>query len=244
MKTLGIILPGNIGDIAICLPIAKWYSDLGYNIIWPVYDFIFANFKDIVNYVNFTAVPIHNCINAITNTFTKLKCEVLDLSFTSPYSWENLNTKRYLNQFKYSFDEYKYFLAQVPFKEKWNLQIKRNSEREQTLYDKLVTNERYTVVQNKSSDVVVDVKLDLDQYSGQIINLTPVTDCVFDWLGILQNAENLILIESCFTNIVDQLSINNKKQILLSKPNYYRDLIDNNTRKRGFPVLKNNWQII
>lgn len=244
MKKLGIIQPGNIGDIVICLPIAKWYHDLGYTIIWPLYDFIFNNFKNLVDYVKFTAVPLHNCINTITATLNELECEILDLSFTSPYSWQNLNTKQYLNQNKYSFDEYKYHLARVPFKEKWNLQINRDREKEQALYYQLVVNRRYTVVQYASSDVTIDVKLDLEQYSGQIINLTPVTESVFDWLTILENAENLILIESCVTNIVDQLSIKNKKQILLSKPNYYRDFIDNNTRKRGFPILKNNWQII
>ena len=244
MKKLGILLPGNIGDIIICLPIAKWYAERGYAVIWPLYDFIFSNFKDLVDYVTFKSVPIDNCVNVIYKEFLESNCEILDLSFTSPYTWQNSNTKQYLQQTIYSFDEFRYKLANVPFDEKWNLKINRNYNREQQLYDQLITNLKYTVVQTNSSDVHINLKLDLTQYTGQVINISSITDCVFDWLTILQNAESLVLIESCFTNLVDQLSIKNKKQLLLSKPNYYRDLIDNNTRRKGFPVLKNNWQIL
>lgn len=44
-KKLTIILSGKIGDIIICLPIAKYYYDKGYTIYWPIYDFLISNFN-------------------------------------------------------------------------------------------------------------------------------------------------------------------------------------------------------
>ena len=245
MKKLGIILPGNIGDIIICLPIAKWYADRGYQIYWPLYNFLYPNFIDATNYVNFISIPVDNCINTSLNTLMQLGCEILDLSFTSPYSWNNQNTKDFLNQTDYSFDEFRYILSKVPISEKWNLQINRNALRERKLFDRVVTNiNNYTVIQTNSSDVSVKVNLDLTQYTGQIIDLLPITTSIFDWLVIIERAKNLVLVESCFTNLIDQLSIKNKNQFLILKPNYYRDMLKDGKRRRGFPVLLNNWQII
>jgi len=45
MKTCLIIQPGKLGDIIISAPIAKYYHDNGYNIVWPT----FSNFKGIIN---------------------------------------------------------------------------------------------------------------------------------------------------------------------------------------------------
>lgn len=56
MKKLGIIQPGRIGDIVICLPIAKWYHDRGYEVLWPVKKDMIKHFENYVDYVKF--VPI------------------------------------------------------------------------------------------------------------------------------------------------------------------------------------------
>lgn len=41
---IGIIQPGRIDDIILCLPIAKWYSGKGYQVIWPVESAVFPMF--------------------------------------------------------------------------------------------------------------------------------------------------------------------------------------------------------
>ena len=56
MKRIGIIQPGRIGDILICLPIAKWYYDRGHEIIWPVDSAIIKNFIGYIDYVKFIPV--------------------------------------------------------------------------------------------------------------------------------------------------------------------------------------------
>ena len=35
MKTL-LVQPGPYGDILVCAPIAKWYTDRGYDVTWPI----------------------------------------------------------------------------------------------------------------------------------------------------------------------------------------------------------------
>jgi len=125
MKKGGIILPGKIGDIIICLPIAKHYFDMGYEIYWPIYDFYIKNFTNYVNYVNFIPISINNCIQNSIHILNNLNCEIIDLSFTSPNSWHNENTRRFLNQ-NNPFDEFRYELANVPFSKKWTLEIQRN----------------------------------------------------------------------------------------------------------------------
>lgn len=239
MKKLGIIQPGKIGDIVICLPIAKWYHDLGYDIIWPVDRNIIKNFLGYVDYVTFVPIDF-DCRVAHQICFNNFCNKVIDLSFTIPGA-NNFNTENYLKQDSYSFDEYKYFLADVPFEEKWNLKINRNEEKEELLYKELVIKTPYVTIQEKSSDCSRFVKWEnLDVYR---IDVTNISDSIFDWLKIFENSEQNIFIESCLSNMVDQLDISVKKNVLLLKNGYYGTPLKDN-RLRGEPVLKLNWEKI
>jgi hypothetical protein len=44
-----LLQPGKLGDILICAPIAKYYSEMGYEVYWPVFD----NFYDLVSRFNY-----------------------------------------------------------------------------------------------------------------------------------------------------------------------------------------------
>lgn len=241
-KKLGIILPGKIGDIIICLPIAKHYYDNGYDIYWPIYNELINNFKDYINYVNFIPTYSPDRITESFNLVNKHNCEVLDLSFTSPGSWHNENTKHYLSQKDRSFDEFRYFLANVDFQKKWTLSIERKFEREEALYFNLVKKSRFCLIQKHSSDSKIEKDIDDSNYEGQIIEIKPYSQSVFDWIGIIEKSERILLIESCFTNLIDQLGIKNNKQILVMKKGYYNELLIDG-RPKGLPILKNNWSI-
>jgi hypothetical protein len=239
----GIILPGKIGDIIICLPIAKHFYDSGYEVYWPVYIELIENFKDYVDYVNFIPTKSNDRISESFHLLKELNCEILDLSFTSPGSWHNENTKHYQTQNLRSFDEFRYFLSDVNFDKKWNLNIQRHYDREERLYNNLVNKSKYALIQKYSSDTAMSKNIDISNYDGQIIEIKPYTKSVFDWLTLIEKAERLLLIESCFNNLIDQLRIKNNKQILVLKQGYYGDNLLNGQPK-GLPVLKNNWTII
>jgi len=243
-ENLTIILPGKIGDIIICLPIAKYYHQQGYNVHWPVYDHLITNFvRGHIDYVNFVPIRTSNPIVDSHKYANSIGSKVLDLSFNSPGSWNNNNTKKFLNQREFTFDEFRYKLARVPIEEKWNLDIKRNVEREEDLYSKLVQNPNYVVFQNQASDTNTNYKLDLQKRDLQVVLVQPISDCVFDWCKIMENATKLVLIESCFSNLVDQLKIDTEK-FLIMKPGYYREKLDGRDLHLGTPILKGDWQII
>lgn len=238
MRRLGIIQPGKIGDIIICLPIAKWYADRGYTVYWPVDKNIINNFIGYVDYVQF--VPIEfDCVAAHQACFD-LNCNtIIDLAFCIPGAG-SYNTDNYLKQSLFSFDELKYHIASVPFSQKWELSIKRNYDNEQKLLDSLGV-DPYFLVQDKSSDYRRSVYTETEGINRIDIDMRATS--VFDWIGALQKAIKLILIESCFSNLVDQLNIQTGENILLLKNGYYGYNLKDG-RLKGLPVLKLDWKKI
>lgn len=37
--------------------------------------------------------------------------------------------------------------------------------------------------------------------------ITNQTDCIFDWLKIIEGAESLVMVDSVFSNLVDQMNL-------------------------------------
>ena len=133
MKRLGIIQPEKIGDIIICLPIAKWYHDRGWDVYWPVSKNLINNFIGYVDYVTF--IPIESDCRYAHQQLFSLQCNrIIDLAFTIPGA-NAFNSDWYLNKNdSLTFDEMKYAIAEVPFEEKWNLKINRNHKKENLLF--------------------------------------------------------------------------------------------------------------
>lgn len=237
MRKLGIIQPGKIGDIIICLPIAKWYSDKGYKIIWPIDKKIINNFLGYIDYVEFIPIDF-DCRLAHQVCFNNFCSKVIDLSFTIPGA-NNFNTENYLNQDTYTFDEFKYFLADVPFEEKWKLVITRNKDKENELFNLLVKQESYVTYVSKTSDGNRDdVKYNEDL---QIITIDSLTESVFDWIKILENSTKQIIVDSCFVNLIEQLDISCKDtRYLLLRNGYYGKKLKDGYWK-GKPRVKMNW---
>lgn len=240
MRRLGIIQPGKIGDIIICLPIAKWYADKGYEVIWPVDKNIINNFIGYVKYVNFVPIDFNSmqaqqvCYNLNCNT-------VIDLSFSTPNAG-HYNTENFFNQDTYSFDEFKYLIADVPFTQKWCLEIERNTTNEDELYNQLVKADQYVVITTKTSDG----NRDDVKYGGplQSIDIKPTTTSVFDWLKILENSTDQIIVDSCFINLIEQLNIPCKgERFLLLRHGYYLTKLKDGYLK-GKPRIKMNWKEI
>jgi hypothetical protein len=110
------------------------------------------------------------------------------------------------------FDQYKYQTAGVPFVKKWRLGacISRNSGRELALKDRLDLPKRYAVAHLNGSSARVDVAI-VRQFIDPAVKIIDVdtvkTESIFDWLGVIENAEVFVGIDSCYANMVDQLGI-------------------------------------
>jgi hypothetical protein len=109
-----------------------------------------------------------------------------------------------------SFDQYKYIRAGVPFLKKWELSkyITRNPKRELELYNKLVQNENYVVVHLQGSDHRAAYDPQIIPEPWQTIEITQLPGYnLQDWLMIMERAQSLVLVDSVYANLVDQLHI-------------------------------------
>lgn len=219
-KRLLIKQPGRYGDILICLPIAKWYFDMGYDIDWlcpKEYHELFRN----IDY----ATPI----DSQTNDYHF----VLDLAFginkgTSLHYWW-MNSRPTWQ----SFVSAKYFLAGLPIKYRWNLIWKRDLQREELLYKRI--KERclsdYAVVHESTWD-----------FKGSIFTTLPkvLFECIddfniFDWYLVLLNSQEIHCIDSSLCNFVDAIpELHSKKKF------YY--ITSKVPSLEDRTILINNWR--
>lgn len=227
-----IIQPGHIGDVIICLPIAKKLADKGHEVFWPLWPHILPNFtKGNINYVNFLGVYEFGWYESVLNFCHSNNIIPIDLSFNQPETWGNRNTKLFGKQKKLSFDAFKYKLAGVNIKEKWKLSIERIANREQALFDALCNKDKYVLAHFQGSNVRKEIHLE-NLNDCKLIEICPLTDCIFDWLKIIENAEYLVLIDSAFANLVEQLNFPNKK-IFIKR-----------SEPLQTPLLRNEWRFI
>jgi hypothetical protein len=209
-KRLGIIQSRGLGDIIIALPIAGHYHDQGWEVYWPVLESFVPTLEKNIPWVKWVPVPYDRpgryFYDIPMERLRNFKCdEILPL-------YQHLTGHTFADEkyFQYTkFDQYKYIRAGIPFLKKWDLAryITRDPVREQALYDQLVANPEYVVVHRRGSDFEAEVDLSIVPPEWQVIEITEQTDCIFDWLKILEGAQSLILVDSVFANLVDQLGI-------------------------------------
>lgn len=227
IKKLGIVQPGKIGDIIICLPIAKHYFDRGYEIVWPVDKHIIKNFIGYVDYVTFLPIDF-NCSIARKVCIEQEWCNhLIDLSFNLLGSWEGRNTKLFA-ECQIPFDEMKYKIANVSLDERWNLSITRNIDREERLFNALnPNNEEFILTHWQGSDCRKTIKI---EEKIKQIEASPATDSIFDWISVLEKARGFATIASCFSVLIDQLSLKQPKILL--------------NRSGGLPSYRQQWKLI
>jgi len=242
-KKLGIIQSRGLGDIVIALPIAWQYHQEGYAIYWPICEEFIPSFRDTVPWVTWLPVP--------TDPYGKFFLET-PLSLLADRGITAEDDLLYLYQFLSSvpertdpdlfammkFDQYKYAVTGVPFSCKWELAqcITRDRAREQQLYDRVVTQDRYMVYQGRASDVAYDIDLSPIDPAVQLIEITELTDSIFDWLKIIEGAETCILVDSVFANLIDQLKICTDADLYFMRKW--------NRKVDGNPVLLGDWSYI
>ena len=215
---IGIIQTRGLGDIVIAAPIAMYWLARGHEVFWPIDSEFLPPFTFALPGIHF--LPVDKSITGINTAdyfieypkkiLTEHGCEDIHILYSSltTYEFPHAHLASFL-----SFDRYKYAVAGVPFKEKWELKLQRNQEREKQLFEllSLSPEDRYIVMQETGSDFKANLvdKIRID--TPRLINIAPLTDNFLDWLGVIENAEEVHLIDSVYSNIVDQLGFTNKK---------------------------------
>lgn len=211
---IGFIQSLGIGDIIIALPIAKYFVDQGHTVLWPINQCYVSHFTRSVPYVEFIGIPegpdMGWFFEEPLRILKERGCDRIAPLYNA-LKVEGYPVNRHLAGML-KFDEYKYAVAGVPFLEKWTLDVTRDAEREARLFDRVVTGRNYVVahLQGSSAKAHLDTSVFLTQYD-QVIEIADQTDCVFDWLKVIENASYLVMIDSCFANMVDQLRIGVRK---------------------------------
>lgn len=227
MKKIGIICPGRIGDIIMCLPIAKSYVDAGVKVVWPICREFYPNVENYISWVDWVVIDkgLNEAIVFAKNIMPMFGIdERLDLAFYYPGSEKE--TDEWLAS-DLSLDRFRYSKAEVAFEKKYTLSECLDwSCCEPIQWDLGATN----LVHSQSSDVTLKVNL------PQSMFIKPITKSVFDWVPVMENARKFVFIESCFSNLAEMLRIvPSDGRVLILKSNYY---LKNNL---GLPIYSMDW---
>lgn len=226
---VAIVQPGKIGDIIICLPIAHYFYLRGMDVIWPVHKSLVPMFEAAVDYVRFLPVESYSLEDSTAAIAPHKPATVLPLAFGFP-GYER-PTRRWIAS-KKPFDVYKYQIAGIPFEQKNQLVIRRDSKREEALYNRIIKNDTYHVVMTAASDRTITIDPVPGRAIGDRIEITNQTDSVFDWLLILERASAYFMVDSCMVNLASQMGFR-APGVRCWKPGYGGSW--------DYPVLRDNW---
>ena len=217
-QTALINQPGRHGDIIICLPIAKWLSKT-FKVFWYCPKEYHLNFRNI-DYCTPVESPEGQYDIRVNLCFGLVKTEPLHQWWMQSRStWK-------------SFIAAKYYLAGVPLKERWNLEWRRNWDRECGIYEQLAMHHtEYSVVHEQTWCERITIPV------HNKLLFRPHGDFnIFDWYKILLHAKDIHCIDSSLANFVEVIPE------LKDKPKYYYV-----TRKVpnqwDRTILTNNWEV-
>lgn len=213
-QRLGIIQSRGLGDIVISLPIAHHYHKQGWEIHWPICREFIPHYYRQCPWVNWHPVET----DPQGTFFLEQPREILKkLAVTEELPlYQALTGQPEFSSTPYfqhtKFDQYKYIRAGVPFKHKWQLAecVKRDRTREGQLLDKIRTeigNRPYILIQVQGSTHRARFDPQILPEGVAAIEVNEITDCFWDWLGAIEQAEAVILVDSVLSNVVDQLEL-------------------------------------
>lgn len=112
----------------------------------------------------------------------------------------------------------------------------RDNAREQALFDRVVKSKDFIVAHLQGSNATAKVKL--SAYTSELvqgcqsIEITPLSDNIFDWLLVIERAALRVTLDSCFSNLIDQLKIPGRKLFIPRSVGAHT------------PVLQGDWQYL
>jgi hypothetical protein len=198
-----------LGDIILCQKIAAHVIELGYNIVWPVVD----QYNYISEYIQ--NPKIHFC--SINDNFIQkdlyLKNEN-EFIQTDDFLYLPLNNADRVIQSK-SMLYAKYDYCQLT-PDNWqnHFEIKRNYSREEKLLNhfNIIPGEKYNVL-NKTFATPPNIITNTSIYPKndyKTINMELLGwDRIFDWMGILEGAEEIHTVDTSLTLILTKLNVKN-----------------------------------
>ena len=217
MKNLLLVQPGAFGDIFLCAPIAKWYSDKGYTVDWPVTK-KFLPLLDYFDYVNPIELPEEE-LHPDWLRSDVMKILPMALGYDKIINLADRGPHPTAQQPSENFELCKYRLAEVPFDEKNNLSFKRSLEKEENLFNLLglSSKDRYALVHKRDSSGEVAVVPPVDM---KVVEVRPIENySIPDWFKVFENASEIYCVESSIHQFLDGVIPHlTDKRFLLKRP--------------------------
>lgn len=203
MKTL-LVQPGPYGDILVCAPIAKWYTDRGYDVTWPIAE----RFYNLVSQLGYVVPFRIRSEGSLDSDWLKSDVMKLFPYFNSYQHIINLAdrgphpTAERIGQ--ENFEQCKYRVAEVPFEEKYNLHWNRDIDKESSLVKILDLNlkEPYIFAHTGSSKGAKGI---IPDKSGMRIIESSVIPgyTILDWYQVVLHSNVIYCTESSFQAFID-----------------------------------------
>lgn len=236
---IGIIQTRGLGDIVIAAPIALYYINRGCEVYWPIDSEFIASFAEAFPKIKFIGINREETGNSTAEYFyyqplkelTARSCTTT-ICLYSQLTGFDLGNQRI--QASLAFDAYKYAVAKVPFQEKWNFYPHRNPVKEGKIFEILNLDpfDEYIVTHEIGSNFSINFDEHTKNLNKRIIQIEPLTNNIFDWIGVMENAHSLYLVDSVYANIAEQLKLKNIKNFYLRSNNAFT------------PTLITNWNFI
>lgn len=237
MTRLGIIQPARLGDVLICLPIARWHARQGCEVYWPMDTRLLTQISaslptEGIRYLPVEGPPERWQANAAA-ALKDANCErIIDLSFGLDGDLGSPSYRAFLDSGQH-FDAYKYQLAGVPLEEKWNFPLRRDTEAEARVLASLNLTRPHLALhlQGSSFHVTADLPASWRRHYA-IVELAPgLCDNPIHLLGVLEKADKLILVDSFFANLAEQAGLTQRRYFI------------ERTRTRALsPTLREGWE--
>jgi len=189
-----------LGDHIICNAIVREYSKRGDLTIFckeQYYESIYFLHRDLKN-LHIVKVKEHSDI------FEFLRDKDSNSIIIIGYGGKNWP---YPNM---TYNENFYLQAGISFEKRWtSFYFERDIERENKLFDSLNINQPYIVLhEDKTRNYVID-RMFVKNRNIISIDIS-LTNNIFDYYKVFENAEEIHVIESCFLFLIDSIELKNK----------------------------------
>jgi hypothetical protein len=217
-KRIGLIQSRGLGDLIIALPIAGYYRDQGWEVYWPICEQFMPSMQQAAPWVKWIPIPVdpqgqffYDIPMARLKNF---KCDEI-ICLYQHLTGHPFSEERYFQATK--FDQYKYIRAEIPFIQKWQLgqYITRDPVREAALKDRVVTNPDYVVTHLQGSDHRATYDPGIIPAGWQVIEIVEQPNTLLlDWLAVIEGAQCVIMVDSVYANLVDQLGLGDDRYFI------------------------------
>lgn len=212
-KRLGLIQSRGLGDIIIALPIAEHYHKQGWEVHWPICEEFRSHFDDQVPWVHWHSVTTDQgsfFLEQPQRILKDLACDEI-IPLYQALTGQDFHMTDYFQHTK--FDQYKYIRAGVPFQAKWQLAqcVTRDLDREQQLLARIqqeCKGRPFVLIHVEGSDHRAQFDTDILPKEWAHIEITAITDRIWDWISAIEAAEAVVLVDSVYANMVDQMQLN------------------------------------